>query len=326
MKNNHLLKLLKSFSFRTFICLLPALAGACAQPKKADNAEATASAKETKAFTLPAIPEMLNTPSLRADYLVKHYWDNFDFKDTASIHAPEVVEQYFVDYITTFPYSSYSQVATALHSFLARTEKESDRRLHNQFIALFEKYLFDPNSPYRNDEYYIPVAEYISTSGQTAESDRLRASFRLQLLKKNRPGETASDFVYTRSDGKTGRMHHTKSDYTLLLFYNPDCHTCEEIIKTLTHATSINYLIDKGSLRILAIYPDEDIPAWERHLSHIPPAWINGYDRDSKIKNNALYDLKAIPSLYLLDRDKRVLLKDAEVDIIVNYLRNTFAI
>ena len=27
-------------------------------------------------FTLPAIPPMLTAPELRADFLVKHYWDD----------------------------------------------------------------------------------------------------------------------------------------------------------------------------------------------------------------------------------------------------------
>ncbi|MEF9924367.1 MAG: DUF5106 domain-containing protein, partial [Muribaculaceae bacterium] len=33
-------------------------------------------------------------------------------------------------------------------------------------------------------------------------------------------------------------------------------------------------------------------------------------------------DLKAIPSLYLLDKDKKIILKDATIEIIENYLQN----
>jgi len=39
--------------------------------------------------------------------------------------------------------------------------------------------------------------------------------------------------------------------------------------------------------------------------------WTNGYDKELVIKNKNLYDLRAIPTLYLLDKNKTVLLKDA---------------
>ena len=52
-----------------------------------------------------------------------------------------------------------------------------------------------------------------------------------------------------------------------------------------------------------------------------PKEWINGYDKKLVIKEKNLYDLKAIPTLYLLDKDKKVLLKDATVAQIDQYLQ-----
>ena len=49
---------------------------------------------------------------------------------------------------------------------------------------------------------------------------------------------------------------------------------------------------------------------WRDRLDEIPDDWTVGTDREL-IKTQALYDLKAMPTLYLLDADKRVLLKDA---------------
>ena len=66
---------------------------------------------------------------------------------------------------------------------------------------------------------------------------------------------------------------------------------------------------------------DEDKEEWERHLPDFPKEWINGYDKKLVIKEKNLYDLKAIPTLYLLDKDKKVLLKDATVAQIDQYLQ-----
>jgi len=46
-----------------------------------------------KSITLPAIPTMMTAPEQRANFLVKHYWDNVNFADTNYIHHPEVTEQ-----------------------------------------------------------------------------------------------------------------------------------------------------------------------------------------------------------------------------------------
>ena len=48
--------------------------------------------------------------------------------------------------------------------------------------------------------------------------------------------------------------------------------------------------------------------------------WVNGYDKTFAIKEQQLYDLKAIPTLYLLNKDKTVLLKDAPAQTIEEYL------
>ena len=42
----------------------------------------------------------------------------------------------------------------------------------------------------------------------------------------------------------------------------------------------------------------------------MPAGWINGYDNGMVITEKRLYNLSAIPSLYLLDSQKRVLIKD----------------
>jgi hypothetical protein len=68
-----------------------------------------------------------------------------------------------------------------------------------------------------------------------------------------------------------------------------------------------------GTLQILAVYPDKDLTEWKKYAGEMPAQWINSYDHKTVIKDEDLYDLKAIPSLYLLDKTKRVLLKDADV-------------
>jgi hypothetical protein len=85
----------------------------------------------------------------------------------------------------------------------------------------------------------------------------------------------------------------------------------------------INEFSKSNKLKILAVYPDEDLDAWKEHVSVMPKDWINSYDKRVSLKNDEIYDLKAIPTLYLLNKEKKVLLKDATFQQIENYLSQT---
>ena len=70
------------------------------------------------------------------------------------------------------------------------------------------------------------------------------------------------------------------------------------------------------------IYIDEDLDAWRSYQDFYPDSWHNGYDQDYKVRNDLLYSVRAIPSLYMLDSDKRVLMKDATPENIFAFIDN----
>ena len=85
---------------------------------------------------------------------------------------------------------------------------------------------------------------------------------------------------------------------------------CREVKEALLSSPQLNELTERGKLKVLVLYPDKDLDAWREHLVDYPDAWINGYDANQNITKENLYDLRAIPSLYLLDSQKRVMAKD----------------
>ena len=85
---------------------------------------------------------------------------------------------------------------------------------------------------------------------------------------------------------------------------------CRGVREQIMASPMLNQLVERGTLKVLVVYPDRDLQAWRDHLSDYPSSWINAYDKDMTITRERLYDLKAIPALYLLDREKRVMAKD----------------
>ncbi|MCL2727895.1 MAG: DUF5106 domain-containing protein [Bacteroidales bacterium] len=264
--------------------------------------------KQAKVFTIPAIPAVITNPAEIADYLAVRFWDHFDFSDSTSVDTPEYAEQAFVDYIDIFPHVSEQ----ALKSSIGKTLEKAlvDSKMFTYFVGLFEKYLYDPNSPMRNEEFYAIAIEYIIASQQIDEIDKVRPQFQLEQVNKNRKGTMAADFTYTLPNGKQESMYKIKTEFLILFFNNPGCAACADYQQGLVYSPVISQMLDTGRLKILAMYVDEDLGEWEKYRPSVPALWINGYDASLAIRGMDLYDLRAIPSLYLLDKDKRVMLKD----------------
>ncbi len=304
----------KLFSF-----LIPLSLCVACHNSKANSVTAHETPADTiTVFTLPTIPPMLNTPELRADYLVRHYWDYVNFADTNYIHHPEITEQAWVDYIDILKLVPEKNADAGLKKLFTQAEKEKISYLY--LAELADKYLYDPNSPMRNEELYISVLDALIATPILDDVEKIRPQARRTLAQKNRVGTKALDFTYTLASGKKSTLYALNTPYTLLFINNPGCHACAETIEALKNASAISHAISRKELQILSIYPDEELDEWKRHLSDFPAAWINGYDAQQTIKEKNLYDLKAIPTLYLLDKDKKVLLKDATAMEIEHYL------
>ncbi len=273
-------------------------------------------------FVLPSIPTMLNTPELRADYLARHYWENVNFADTNYVHHPEVTEQAWVNFIDVLRLVSAQTGDAALRTLFEHAAREKKCYLH--LTSLADKYLYDPNSPMRNEELYISVLDAILEASVMDDTEKVRPQARRKLAQKNRMGTKALDFTYTLANGRQSSLHSIKADYTLLFINNPGCHACGEMIKALKRSPSICRAIAQKRMKLLSIYPDMDLVEWRRHLTDFPTEWINGYDKGQSIEQKNLYDLKAIPTLYLLDREKVVLLKDATAEAVEEYLEKLY--
>lgn len=271
-----------------------------------------------KSITLPAIPTMMTAPEQRADFLVKHYWDNVNFADTNYIHHPEVTEQAWADYCDILNHVPLETAQEAMRKTIERTN--ANKKVFTYITDLADKYLYDPNSPMRNEEFYIPVLDAMLDSPLLEEIEKVRPKARRELAQKNRIGTKALNFNYTLASGAQGSFYQLQAEYILLFINNPGCHACTETIDALKNAPIINQLLEQKRLTVLSIYPDEELDEWRKHLNEFPKEWVNGYDKTFDIKEQQLYDLKAIPTLYLLNKEKTVLLKDATAQAVEEYL------
>lgn len=263
--------------------------------------------KEPLAF-IPALAPAMLPPEQKAEYMLEHYWDKFDFSDTTFINKIDSTRM-----LTAFAVYAVGYVHDSLaYKYMPRLMQRAStsKRMYTYFLMLAEGVLHNPNSPLRNDEKYIPILESAIQSEWLDEYERMPYEYDLEIARQNRIGHTANDFTFTLASGRTGKLHQIKADFTLIFISNPGCPMCRDIREQITSSPMMQELIERKELKVLVLYPDADLEAWREHLGEYPQSWINGYDAEQRIEKEHLYDLKAIPALYLLDNEKRVMAKD----------------
>lgn len=254
------------------------------------------------------MPPAQATNEQKREYMRDHYWDKFDFADTLYTTKADTVEM-----LRAYALYVKEMVGPIDQEPIRKLMKRASlsKPMFDYFVMLAEKVLHDPNSPYRSDELYIAVLEAQLASPLYDKYEKMAPEYALRIASQNRIGQAANNFYYTTKSGYRGDLYSLKSNFTIIYINNPGCSMCRDITKAMQESPIINNRLQKGTLKILAIYPDEQLDEWYKHIAEMPAKWINGYDKGCHIEREHLYNLRAIPALYLLDKNKCVLVKDS---------------
>lgn len=267
---------------------------------------------------LPAVPASLRDPAQRANYIIEHFWDAMQFADTLRSRNAEFMEQNFVNFISVFPYAEETSRESAVANLMRQAQADSSAYVLLADIA--ERYLYDPNSPMLSEDFYILFLEELSQPAVVGEYGCLRYRYQLQAARKNQPGMKAADFRYTTRDGKGGSLYRTKAgERLLLIFYDPECESCHEVMGRLQQSPLIAGMVAGGSLQVLAVSADVDRETWLRDAAQMPEEWTVALSV-GEIYERELYSLRAMPTMFLLDADKRVIAKDILANQLEEYL------
>ena len=253
-------------------------------------------AQAQQSFPYPAIPDTLRSVEQRAGYLSEHYWDNYNFADTLLLKSKEVTEQGFVNFIDILNRFNLDNASKGVaHKDIAQkgiTRKDitqkgiacftrkafSNAAAKERFENLIEHYFEDQLSPVRNDRVYLIFLEEMKNSPCFDETEKERIAFKIKITNKNLPGDIAINFKFKDESGKEHQLSDYKGQKVILYFYDPDCENCHEVSAWLKQQTI------PADIKVLKMIADN-------HISY-------------------MYSLKNMPTIFLLDKENKVILKD----------------
>ena len=307
------------------ICASAVLAVGCMNNRKAEQFVALP-------FPDTQPPAMIDNPQDMSEYMALHWWDGItDLSRTYPCDTILVsgvrkadVEQKFANWTSILNMVSMDYACKSVRRLYDRVyaceKKDTSSNVFETFTDLVVKYLYDPNSPLRNEDHYAAYAERLSDCDLVEPLMQGKYAREVSLAGLNRIGSKAADFRFMDKKGKVHTLYDIEADLILLFFSNPGCTACKDIIDVLDNDPKISGLISEGVMHVLNIYIDEDIEAWRSYMAIYPENWHNGFDPDLVIRGETLYNVRAIPSLYLLDRDKVVIMKDAPEARVFDYI------
>ncbi|MDY5023743.1 MAG: DUF5106 domain-containing protein [Candidatus Egerieousia sp.] len=290
-------------------------------------------------FPYPKAPLAISQPVQKAQYLVEHYWDKY----IAAAESGQIEGSQIDSAEWAGVFKNYFALLSGLYSEgreelcnreIRRAVGSADslylkgsKSLLLKIVHYSELFLYDPNSPLLNEELYIPVVEELLASQSLEEESKLTLRYQLEQALVNSVGTKAADIKYKYCIGgdpwnlRDGSLYGIKADYTLIFFNNPDCPACAQMLKELSQAPIVQRMVEQGRLAVLALYIDQDLERWRANLKDYPQEWIYARDYSQSINIERIYTIRAIPSLYLLDSGKRVLLKDApRTQVVLDWL------
>lgn len=266
-----------------FACLLATLATAGVA-----RAQLPSSEPEVH-FPFPEVPSVILEPQERLAYLLEHYWSCYHFADSTQSNRI-VGEQGFADYVNLMQYADSAVCARSATMFVDSISAEAGRQ--HFFEELIAHYLGNPQSPLRNDIVYAHLLRALPPTPQR--------TFLLRQVEQNQVGTVANDLTITDGNGTSQRLYDIASPLTLLVFFDPECEHCQELMPQLTARTQ----------RLSQTFP-------------LQVLWVNV---ELTPEAHRSYYLPALPSLYLLDHKKTVLVKDGSIDAVEQMLQSASTI
>ena len=309
---------------RLFPAALLSLALACGGPKSGKKAPEP----DSRPFPAVQVPEAYADAGDRLAYAAEHYWDAYfagsgrtDSLLLLGVPSGEV-EQALANYIALLDGQDLGAAQKNVRRFFGGIcevqRRDSSSQFYTQFTQTVARYLYDPNSPLRDEDLYLPFVQGLAESPLTRDDMRPAYRYEAMMCALNPRGSVAPDFKARRADGSVFSLHGVNAPCTLLFFSNPGCHSCKEIIEDI--GAELSDMVSSGALAVVNVYIDDDLDAWREYVGNYPQEWYTGYDYLRVVRDELLYDVRAIPSLYLLDAEKRILAKDAPFEKVLALL------
>jgi thiol-disulfide isomerase/thioredoxin len=273
--------------------------------------------------TAPTVPIVKGKPDSLYPYrFVKdHFWDDVVFNDDRLLRTPffeAKLDDYFKYYVSPEPDSLIDEVKYILLS--AKTGKE----IYPYLLTKFTNKYISPEFM-GQDKVFLYLFENFYAKGDTVllnAASKKTITERAYSLMANQLGLPSAPLDLTDTLGKNVSLYGIKAAFTVVAFWDPNCGHCKEEIPRLDSMYRAKWQALGVAIYAVNIYENENV-AWKKFINEKNlKNWHHVYqtkaartaeEKAGQPSYKQLYDVFKTPTLYLLDKDKRIIAKQLSI-------------
>ncbi|MDE7356641.1 MAG: DUF5106 domain-containing protein [Rikenellaceae bacterium] len=250
---------------------------------------------------------------------LKNYWKHVRLQDRRITLFPKTKER-VMTYLSVLSGKPEHEANEIINNFLDSCE--ANPRMFRMVTDLMDKAFGNKLQPMKQHFIYVNALERIVASKNYSELEKEPYRHKLKLARNHLPGTRVASMDLRLPNGRRYDPTKHPKKWQVYFFYNPGCGNCSEAVRLMNSSDCVKEYEKDGELQIYAIYIGDSEEEWLKIISQpeYGNRWINLWDDKGVIEKNNIYDLGAIPMIYLVDRNKKVSVKDIAAYELCNQL------
>lgn len=271
-----------------------------------------------KANEQPKLPEFEGTKEevqvKQWRWMLDHYFDNMNLRDDRMVRTSFLFQkvEYYMEKLTVQHPDSINK---SLDHILKKMEKTDGENFKYYLVHYFNKYA--KSKVVGMDAVYVHLALNYYNKGLAPWTPDTTLQKIVRNAKETEPtliGKIAPDIRLQKEDGSKLSLYEVESPYTIIYIWDPDCGHCKkaapDVVKFYDEYKS------KGvkMISICSKFGDDVPKCWETVKERKFMDFINLVDPYHRSKYKTLYNVKSTPQTYILDKDKKIIMKRIGAD------------
>ena len=215
------------------------------------------------------------------------------------------------------PHASADTVHAAIDKLIATVKKKAPKNMID-LAEMAEATFYADTARFWSDEIYLPFAKAAAATKKVPSAYRDKFAAQALILENSQEGMKIPSLAMTMRDGTKSNLDSIASPCTIVLFDTPGCSGCSLTRARLAANISVRQLINARILRVANIYMNKPDAAWRDAVSSLPDEWVVAACPEAE----RYVDTRVTPTIYMLDKDNRILYKHMTIDRLLSHLES----
>ncbi len=241
-------------------------------------------------------------------YMQRHYFDNIDLGNPCHLNTPYLFQR--VDYYVNKLQVQHPDTISEAIDYVLEKMKPAPNTFKYYVIHFLNE---AANSKLVGmDAVYVHLVNKYYAKGLTPWVEKEQLEKIVQNAKDLDPlliGKQAPDIRLNQRDGTPINLYDIKAKYTIMFFWRPDCGHCQKATPFMKEFYEKYHSKDIKIIAICTKFGDETENCWKYVDEKETGDWIHTVDKYHRSKFMKIYNIKATPQIYILDKNKKIISK-----------------